>query len=283
MTHTAEDLAASITQLTSFSDVVLRLDSMLADENSSAAQIGNLIEQDPALTAKLIRIANSALFNAGVPIDSVKDAVTRVGMRQVRDITLGVCATEAFDGIPNDLVSPEDFWKHSLSCAISAQLLASHTRQVGNESAFTAGLLHDIGQLVMFSKCPEQSQQALLLSIDLSDGRSTYLAEREIFGFDHANVGAELAKQWGFPDNLRHCVEWHHEPFECDEISNLTVLIHIANSVAVLAELDSVDMDDAAPVDPRAFDQLQLDTEIIPEIVAETRESVADLLRLFLN
>jgi len=283
LSQTPQQLAASITQLTSFSDVAWRLDEILADDNSSAADIGDLIEQDPALTAKLIRIANSALFNPGVPVDSIRDAITRLGTKQIRDITVGVCTTDAFDGIPNVLVSPEDFWKHSLGCAIAAQLLAGRSRTVGSDSAFTAGLLHDIGQLVMLSTCPERSRQALLLSLDMSDGRCTYLAERQVFGFDHTTVGAALASQWEFPDNLRHCIEWHHTPFECDETSNLTLLIHIANSVAVLAELDSVNMEDAPPIDGRALERLQIDQEIIPEVVTETRESLADLLRAFLD
>lgn len=283
MIHTPQELAASVTQLVSFSDVALRVDELLADDHSSATDISDLIEQDPALTATLIRIANSAFFNAGAPVDSVEKAVTIVGSVQIRDIMLGVCARQGFDGIPNDLISLNDFWKHCLCCAVASQLLASHSQVARTNSAFAAGLLHDIGHLVMFSQCPDLSRQALLLSLDQSDGLLPYLAERHVFGFDHMAVGAALARQWGFPENLRHCIEWHHDPFAADQVNSLTMLVHIANSIAVLVELESENTDDAPPIDYRAFEKLQLSAELIPDIVAATRESFADLVRVFTN
>ncbi len=283
MTQTPQSLAANITQLVSFPDVALRVDEMLTDEYSSATDIGNLIEQDPALTATLIRIANSAFFNSGVPVDSVRQAVTLVGSEQIRDITLGICARHGFEGIPNDLISPDDFWKHSLCCAVASQLLASHSNMAKTNSAFAAGLLHDIGHLVMFSQCPDLSRRALLLSLDQTDGFSPYLAERHVFGFDHMAAGGELARQWGFPENLRHCIEWHHDPFANNQINSLTLLVHIANSIAVMAELESTNVDDAPPIDYRAFEILRLSRELIPDIVSATRESFADLVRIFVN
>ncbi len=283
MTTTPEELAANITQLVSFPDVAFRINEMLSDENSGAAEIGALIEPDPALSAALLRIANSALYGIGGSVSSVERAVTIVGLREVRDLAFGICANAAFEGIPNDLISVEDFWKHSLYCAAAAQSLGRKARVCAGESLFTAGLLHDIGHLVMFNQSPDLAREALQLSLDENDGLSPYLSERKVFGFDHMAVGAELARQWRLPESLRVCIGFHHEPFTCDEITDAVLVVHIANSIAVLAELDSVNLNDAPPMDDRTFDKLGLNPDVITDIVADTRDSVAELLRIFVN
>lgn len=283
MTTTAEELAANITQLASFPDVAFRINEMLSDENSGAAEIGALIEPDPALSAALLRIANSALYGIGGEISSVERAVTIVGLREVRDLAFGICASAAFNGIPNDLITVEDFWKHSLYCAAAAQSLGRKAKVCAGESLFTAGLLHDIGHLVMFSQSPDLSRESLQLSLDENDGLSPYLSERKVFGFDHMAVGAELARQWRLPESLQVCIGFHHEPFTCDETTDTVLVVHLANSIAVLAELESLNLDDAPPMDDRAFVKLGLEPDVITDIVAETRDSVAELLRIFVN
>jgi len=283
VTTTPEELVANVTQLASFPEVAFRINEMISDENSGAAQIGALIEPDPALSVALLRIANSPLYHIGGTVGSVEHAITVVGLREVRDLTFSICASKTFDGIPNDLITVEDFWKHSLFCAVGAQNLARRARVCAGESLFAAGLLHDIGHLVMFSQSPELSKQALRLSLEENDGLSPYLSEREVFGFDHMAVGAELARQWRLPATLLECIGFHHEPFANDVMTDAVSVVHVANSLAVLAELDSLDPDDAPPIDDRASTKLALDTNGIADIVAETCESVTELLSIFVN
>lgn len=283
MTTTPEELAANITQLASFPEVAFRINEMLSDENSGAAEIGALIEPDPALSVALLRIANSALYSIGGDVSSVERAVTIVGLREVRDLAFGICASTAFKGIPNDLITVEDFWKHSLYCGSAAQSLGRKARVCAGESLFTAGLLHDIGHLVMFNQCPELSREALQLSLDENDGLSPYLSERKVFGFDHMAVGAELSRQWRLPVNLQECIGFHHDPFNSDVTTEAVLVVHLANSIAVLAELDSVNLDEAPPIDNRTLTTLSLKPDVIADTVAESQESVAELLRIFVN
>ena len=280
---TAAELASNIKQLASFPDVAFRIDAMVSDENAGASEFGAAIEADPALSVALLRIANSSLYHSGGEIGSVAQAVTVVGLRQVRDLAFGICAREAFDGIPNELITVEDFWKHSLYCATAAQSLATSVRACPGESLFTCGLLHDIGHLVMFNQAPNRCRKALQLSLDTNDGLTPFLSEREVFGFDHAAVGAELARQWQLPDNLRKCIEFHHEPFAEEEIPDSVLVVHAANSIAVLAELDSLELADAPPMDVRVTSKFGLDADSIATIVAESQEAVSDLLRIFVK
>jgi putative nucleotidyltransferase with HDIG domain len=280
---TPKELTGNITKLTSFPSVAFRINEAFTDENSSTADFVALIEPDPALSVALLRIANSSLYGVGGTVSTVERAVMIVGLREIRDLAFGICASTTFQGIPNDLVSVKDFWKHSLYCASAAQSLGKKAKIRTTDSLFTAGLLHDIGELVMFNQNPELSRAALELSLDENDGVTSYLAERKVFGFDHAEVGAELARQWCLPDSLRACIEFHHSPFDSDISVDAVLIVHLANSIAVLAELNSLNLDDAPQIDKRTFEKLGLSPDVIPDTVAETQESVTELLRIFLN
>lgn len=283
VTPSPETLVSSVTHLASFPDVAFRISDMLSEENSSAADFGAVIEPDPALSAALLRMANSATYGIGRSVSNVEQAVKIVGLRDVRDLAFGICAAAAFEGIPNDLISVDDFWRHSLFCAAASQDLGRIAGISNGESLFTAGMLHDIGQLIMFNQCPELSSQALQLSLEENDGLLPYLSERKVFGFDHTAVGTELARQWQLPESLQQGIQYHHEPFASGQPSDAVAAIHVANSIAVLAEVDTHDVDGAPAMDERALAQLQLEPDVIPTIVATVRESVSELLRIFVK
>lgn len=256
---------------------------MVASENSGAAEIGALIEPDPALSAALLRIANSAMYSVGGTVSTVDRAVTVVGLREVRDLAFGICATNTFDGIGNDLITVEDFWKHSLFCAAAAQEVGRRAKLRGGDSLFTAGLLHDIGHLVMFNRCPDLSAEALSRSLEDNDGLTPYHSEREVFGFDHMAVGSALAELWRLPESLRNCIAWHHEPLSAPEDNGAACAVHVANSVAVLAELDSRDWNEAPPVDDDALERLGTDRAALLDGVEAARNSALELLRVFVH
>ena len=282
MDQTASELVRNVTELVSFPDVALRFNEKLSTD-CDIRELAAIIESDPALSAALLRLANSAMYSVGGTVNTVNQSLMLVGLREARDLAFGICAASTFEGVPNDLITVKDFWEHSLHCASAAQFLAAEANIHTADSLFTAGLLHDIGQLVMFSQSPELSRQALEKSLHDNDGLMPHLSEREVFGFDHALVGAELGRAWQFPPSLCDAIHYHHAPFDTEEESIAAIVLHAANSVAVLAELDSRDLQDAPPIDPRAYDRLELDEERIAEAIAGTQESVSELLRLFIH
>lgn len=277
-----EEMVASVSNLATFPAVALRVDQAMADENFSIEQLGEILEADPAISVGLLRIANSAYYSRGVEIDSVARAASVIGSRKVRDIVFSQCANDAFRKFPNDLQTLEDFWNHSLYCAVSAQLIGEAVRFGGDLSLYTAGLLHDIGQLVMFTQYPEASRRALQLSIAQSDGTSPHLGEVEVFGYDHTAVGAALARQWNFPRALSECIRFHHSPAACShEYATPVAIIHVANSAAVLAELASDDFEDAPAIEQPALSLLGLSFESIIEIAEKAAHEVESMAGLF--
>jgi len=275
---TPEGLVANIKDLVTLPEVALRIARMVDDPNSSANDIGRAISNDAALTLRLLRIANSPSFGQHGKIATISRAITVLGVRQVRDLTVGLTAIRTFDGIANELITMGSFWRQSVLCAVAAGHIAERHKGGRRDSPFVAGLLHDIGQLVLFSRAPVLARQALLMSIDAVDDLGLYLCERKVMGFDHGAVGAALARNWGLPSSLRECIQFHHEPESAQAHPIEVATIHIANSVAVLAEIGSTDLRDAPPISPVALRAAELDPVILSEIAVQTAKSAAEML-----
>lgn len=278
-----QELVADASQLISLPEVALRVVQVADDPKSSAEDIGRVISQDPALTARILKIANSPLYTGSSTVDTVSRAITVLGAKQVRDLSIGVSASEQLENLPNELVSMEIFWAHSIYCGVIAQLLAKKSAIPRTEAMFIAGLLHDIGQLLMFNKLPGLSREALELSMDGPDDLSMAEVERSIFGFDHTMVGGELARTWRLPGMLGACMEFHHRPEDAEEFRAEVAMIHIANSIAILAELESTNEIDAPPIHPDAWTTAGLSKEAIPEAVEQSLERFNEVKSFFSN
>lgn len=275
---TPEGLVASIEDLVTLPEVAMRIARMVEDPTSSATAIGLEISNDAALTARLLRVANSPAFGQLGKISTISRAITVLGVRQVRDLTVGITAVRTFEGVGNELVTMESFWRQSVLCAVAAAHIAARRGCGRAESPFIAGLLHDIGQLVIYSRAPDLGRRALLMSVDAADDLGLYLCEREVMGFDHGAVGAALARKWGLPPSLQECIEFHHEPQRAREHPVDVAIVHIANSVAVLAEIGSTDPDDAPAISPEALRAVKLDSAGLLDTVRKTMESAPEML-----
>lgn len=282
MLVTLEEFTQDIEQLVSLPGVGLRVNNMVNDPEN-ADDLGKVICQDPALAARLLRIANSPAYGLSTQVNTVTRAVAIIGTQQIRDLVLTTSTMNAFNGIPNELVSLEDFWSHSLYCGAAAHFLAEQCHMQHAETVFLGGLLHDIGQLVIFHKEPQRAKQALLLSIEEHDDLALHKAEQEIFGFDHAEVGEALLRQWHFPEQLIESVAYHHAPEQAQHYPMETALVHLANSIATLAEIDSVSIDDAVETSPEAWRVTGLNKTCVERTVRLTQAQYADMRNLLLG
>ncbi len=283
MEITVEALVTDVGELVSLPEVAVRLNEMVDDPDCSAGDIAKAIGGDPALTARLLRIANSPLYGFTSEIDTVTRAVTVLGTKQVRDLALATSAADAFSGIPNRLVSMENFWYHSLYCALAAQQLATAVqgRRLQADVLFVAGLLHDIGELVIFHELPELARESLLLSAEGADELELYQAERQLIGFDHAQLGGALARHWHLPVVLEECIEFHHEPEKAGRHPMEVAAVHVANSLAYLAELHSENAYEAPEISPRAWELLGLDSSVSMPVVAEAQARIGEVQAVF--
>lgn len=281
MSLTAAEIASSVESLISLPAAGIQAARALNNETTSNEEVAKIIEGDPSLTAVLLRMANSSAINRGREVDNVTKAVNVLGREQVRNLAFGASVSKAFKGVPTKLVSVNDFWEHSLFCATAARLVARKAKCAEADAAFTAGLLHDIGHLVMFAYQPEYATAALEASHEAYDGILNYEIEKELLGFDHTDVGEALAKKWELPNSIIECIGHHHAPLEAGTPSDMLMCVHIANSVAILAKQNSEDLGEAPPIVPEAWEQLGLKWFDIIDLTESCVEESKDLVSIF--
>lgn len=277
MPLTAQTLVDDVGELVSLPEVVLRIDEMVNDDEASADEIARVISQDPGLSARLLKIANSPMYGSMRQIDSIRCAVTILGNIQIRDLILSATATRAFEGIPNDIISVADFWHHSLFCALLAHSLAHQSKKTNADALFTAGLLHDIGHLIMFNRIPQEELAAIMLTAQGEATQDLLDAERELLGFDHTEVGAQLAQQWHLPELIVECIALHHHPAKAVHHPSAVAHIYIANIIASLPYGDILMAEDLKRIEPQAWEMAGLKMDEIAEAVLEAQAQIGEM------
>jgi putative nucleotidyltransferase with HDIG domain len=275
------ELVQGVGDLVTLPDIFIRINQLVENPNSSTSDIAQTVSQDPAFTVRLLRVANSSFYGFSSTIDTVSKAVSIIGTSQIRNLALSTSVANTFSGLPNQLVSMENFWRHSLYCGLVARKLAKLAGKCDAEAVFTAGLLHDIGELVIFNRLPEQAKETLLLVLDGADELPVYKAEQQTMGIDHAQVGGELARQWNLPPMLEECIAFHHDIRAARRYPREAALVHIANILAQMAEVDTIALADVTPVDPEAWKITGLKEEVVEQTIRETQAEIVDAEKLF--
>ena len=278
---TAKELVKDIRGLVTLPHVYVQIGRLIDDPKSSSADIAKAVSQDPSFTIRLLQVANSALYRLPTHVDTVGKAVSIIGTAQIRNLALSLSVASSFEGLPNELVSMENFWKHSLLCALNARYLAREVGRCDPDAMFAAGVLHDIGELIIFNRMPEKAKEALLMVLDSGDEMPVYQAEQQVIGFDHSDVGGELAREWHLPPLLEECIAHHHDVAASERHRRETALVHLANILALMAELNTIDPADVPPIDPLAWELTGLTQDCVEPAVAEARDEIAEIERLF--
>ncbi len=193
-----------------------------------------VVELDSALALRIIRMANSQFFGYSRKVNTVKEAISLIGTIQLHDLLLSSLAIRAFSGIPLELINQQEFWRCSIYCGITARLLAKKCELPASERLFTAGLLHEIGHLVMYAQIPEQMQE---ICFELQESyKPQHQLERERIGFDYGQVGCEIMRLWHLPENYCDIVRNHMEPTKPSDIKLELEVVNLARSIMLAKE-----------------------------------------------
>lgn len=227
---TTQELIKKNITLVSLPEIVNRINMLINDPNATASDIAQLISQDPALTTQLLKVVNSPLYPLSRPVESILAAVSLLGSRQIRDLVIAQTIIKRFKKGIETGFELEAFWCHSITAGIAARVIATELRLNNTERFFIAGLLHDIGKMVMALLLPKESQQLRkLLSRSISKNNEI---EVNVMGFTHADLGAELLRHWNFPDSLVEASAYHHQPDHAHKFHQEASIVHIANVIA---------------------------------------------------
>lgn len=232
---TPEDLLQSDVRLFSLPSIVMELNLMVS--NGSTRDIGRLVSQDVGLSTRLLRIANSASYGLRDRIDSIHQAVAVVGINDLANLVLATVAARKFARIRQDLVNMEVFWRRSVLAGVAARILADALHVNQRERLFVAGLLHDLGSLILYNKEPEKSQ-AILIEAGGDRGRTAELEQNQ-FGFTFADLGAALVRQWNLPEAMEQCIRLQLTPLPAEEHSLGSRLVRIATQLIEFDDDDS--------------------------------------------
>ncbi|HRD35700.1 MAG TPA: HDOD domain-containing protein [Rhodocyclaceae bacterium] len=254
--HSAQELVAHIEGLASLPTVYLRIREELDSENCSLAEVARIIAADPALSARVLHVVNSALYGYGGRIDTIQRAVTILGLQQVHDLVLAMSIGSVFQNVKPEHMNMKRFWQGSVMCGLAAREIGQRIKQANPERLLTIGLLSDLGHLVMYQTVPHLAEEAQVHA----DASATplYQAERKIVGCDYAEVGATLAQQWKLPVCFAQAIGAQVNPRLGGEFITEASVLNIA--AQIIAADRSGEASDAAAgrIDPLVWAQVGL-------------------------
>jgi HD-like signal output (HDOD) protein len=255
-----------------------RLTQVLEDPHATATQIADLLRQDAALTAKLLRLCNSAFYGFPYRIETVSRAVLIVGTRQLADLALATLVTRVFRGVPPDLADMEAFWQHAVGTAVAARVLATLRRETNVERFFVAGILHDVGRLLLYTQRADQARE--ILREARRTGAPLIELERAALGWDHATLGGDLLAAWGLPPSLVEPVAFHHAPGRAPAHPTEAAVVHVADALAHALELGSSGEHGVPALDPAAWTRVGLDPQALRDVLDQMDRQFEEAVHL---
>jgi putative nucleotidyltransferase with HDIG domain len=209
-------------------------------KSSSAGDLASLIGSDAALSAGIISVVNSPYFGFTKKVSSVSHAVTVMGFQEIHNIVLSMSVIRLFE--QKGLEFAEKLWRHSFAVGVGSRMLAAHLKLKIEGKYFVAGLFHDIGKIFLAHYLPDKFKEMHAI-LERNDNKTTYHAlEEGFFGISHAEIGKRLLEFWGFPEDIRDAVAWHHEPskaFSCQALAacvSITDLICTVKGISPLGD-----------------------------------------------
>jgi len=275
------DLLKDYANISSLSKIFTRLNEAINNPKSSAGDIGNIIKDDPGLTARLLRIVNSPFYGFPQKIETISRAIVIVGLQQLRDLALGTSIVDVFKGIPEHFLSMDSFWRHSISCGVAAKILATYRRETNAERFFVSGILHDLGRLIILTNIPELARETLLRC--KSRGDLLHVAEREVIGFDHAAVGRALLRAWKLPPSLEEVVAFHHKPTGVRRFPVEVAIVHVADILAHSMQFGNSGEPSVPPLDGEAWESIGLPVSVLSPPLDQLELQVNDVLKTIIG
>jgi putative nucleotidyltransferase with HDIG domain len=252
--------------------IVAKIARMVENPETSAAEVGRLISQDQVLSAKVLRMANSAFFGMSRKISSISQALVILGFEVVKGLVL---TSSVFDMIQKSMAG---LWEHSIGCAAASGAVATLLGRADAEEILVAGLLHDLGKVVLALNLPEEMS---LVQEKVARGDVLfYEAENEVLDFDHSELGQWLAEHWNLPESLAEPMRLHHRPEKAVLKPECTAIVHIADIIVRAKGFGNAGDDLVPPVSMAAWEMLGLRrTDFLPilEMLEPKLSSLCDL------
>ena len=261
-----DDIVRKLQDLPSLPAVVMELLSSIDQEDVDIAVLAKKVSHDQALTAKTLRLANSSLYGLQIKVTTIQQAITFLGFVTTRNLITAAAVTGCFAQGQCAGFNDKAFWRHSIAVGACCRVIARRLR-FSQDFAFTAGLLHDIGRLVLVSIFPARYSQ--VLDYQRQNDVGALAAEQAVMGVDHVSAGIALANHWNFSDTMKTAIACHHDP-DTPGAGKLAAIVHVANAIVHALDLAGDENELVPTVSSSAWTALGLNEEAYLHVFRET-------------
>ncbi|HYD81133.1 MAG TPA: HDOD domain-containing protein [Paucimonas sp.] len=272
------EVVKSIRDLPPLPAVVVDLMNNLNREETGARLLAEKIAQDQALTAKTLRLANSSFYGMQRKVSTIQQAIAIAGFNNIHALVTAASVMGRLSDAGENAFDYPAFWRHSLGTAVCARAIARHAR-ANPDQAFIAGLLHDIGRLVLVSHAPSSYKQ--VLAYRAAEDCTIIEAEHAVLDLDHARVGKALAEHWRFPPAIQHAIQNHHAPAGA-AAGSLVAIVHIAGATAHALDFGGEEDDLVPPISATAWDSLKLDKAFFLQMFRDAEAQTEEAYRILM-
>ncbi|MGR8919678.1 MAG: HDOD domain-containing protein [Gammaproteobacteria bacterium] len=275
-------LVEGMVDLAPLPQAYVRLREMVDDPLVDLNDVAQVVSSDPALTGRVLRLVNSAYIGLMAPVETIEHAVRVLGMQQVHDMALATSAIGSLSKLRGDLFDIFAFWRLSIYAAGSAKEVSMRLGLASPQRMFVCGLLHNIGNLVIAHEMPQGYTDCRKRAAEVQ--RPWFELQREMFGFDYAEVGAELMQRWCLPDAIIRPVLQHTRPVEALEQDEqaLTAVMSVAATTARAASYQSPESEPVPDYDPVALNLVGLDADGIETLMSQVDDAIVESLAVLL-
>ena len=271
-----------VKDLPTLPDVIHKVLTLVGNESTSAKKLGSLISYDQSISSRLLKVANSAYYGFMKQISTAQHAIVILGFKEVKSLVLGIAVFDTMkEASSKTSFMREEFWMHSMGCALAGQIIHKKAGGVDPETTFTAALLHDIGKLVL-DVFLTQEYLKVLEKVRIN-GVSMVEAEEEVMGFSHADVGGWLCERWKFPPVLTFPISFHHQVEKVDKnYMRITSIVHLANILSKRAHMGNGGSNKIPVIHLPKQEPLKLKEDDLEKMVGELRQE-EDKAKSFLS
>jgi HD-like signal output (HDOD) protein len=260
--------------------VFVTINETIMNPKSSARDIANAISADTSLSARLLKIVNSAFYGFPSQIDTLTRAVAIVGTKQLSILAFGIKIISVFEDISSDIIDMKSFWKHSFACGVISRIIAGYKNIRNTERLFVAGLVHDIGRLILYSYMPAVSLSAIQKAKETSG--LLYDMEHEIMNLDHAMIGQMLLKKWKLPFSLEDIVAHHHVPQSSQNQLECSI-VHLADIITNAIKIGTSGEYYVPPLDLFSWDRIDISEKVLTSIIQQSDRQFDEIIQLFFS
>ncbi len=265
-------------ELPALPTVFSEINDAIKNPRCSGKDIADIVSKDTSLTAKLLKIVNSAAFGMTKKVESLSYVAMALGTKQISSLALGITVINYFKGIPTKYINMQEFWKHSVACAIAARTLATHVEGVNQDRVFIGALLHDIGRLILLKYYPDES--TWLLQYCENKKELLYKAEPAVFGLTHAALGGLLAETWHFSDKIADLILQHHGEFTEPPKKEIAV-VHFSNCLVHALGIGASGEQSIPKLENKAWEVMDISEGILEQIIKQIDRQIVEAVKFF--